>query len=98
VIDAARRAALYNQALAGMADIELPEDLRVPAFRGTVLGGVLAAAAGVVLLLHTRFGYSLEWIGEWWPVALIAFGAYLVLKAWQERARSAGSSGPQHVE
>jgi len=94
VIDAARRAALYNQALVGMAEIELPEDFRMPSFRGTVLGGVLIAAAGVVLLLHTRFGYSLDWIEDWWPAALIAFGAYLVFKAWQERARAPhGPSG-----
>jgi hypothetical protein len=98
VIDASRRAALYNQALAGMAEIELPEDFKMPAFRGTVLGGLLIAAAGVVLLLHTRFGYSLDWIEEWWPAALIAFGAYLVAKAWQERSRTLERSGPNEIE
>lgn len=89
MLDAARRAALYNQALAGMSEIDLPEDFRVPGFRGTILGGALIAAAGFVLLLHTRFDYSLDWIEEWWPVALIAFGAYLIFKAWQERTRTA---------
>lgn len=87
VIDAARRASLYNQALAGISDVELPEDFKMPGFRGSVLGGVLIAASGVVLLLHTRFGYSLDWIEEWWPAALIGFGLYLVFKAWQDRPR-----------
>lgn len=85
VIDAARRASLYNQALAGIGEIDLPEDFKVPGFRGSVLGGVLIAATGFVLLLHTRFDYSLDWIEEWWPAALIGFGVYLVWKAWQDR-------------
>jgi phosphatidylserine synthase len=89
IIDASRRAALYNQALAGVADIELPEDFKVPAFRGSILGGLVIAAAGVVLLLNTRFGVSLAWLEEWWPAALILFGGYLVWKAWQDRPRPA---------
>lgn len=92
VIDASRRAALYNQALAGVPNIELPEDFKVPGFRGTVAGGLAIAAAGVVLLLHTRFGVPLDWLEEWWPAALILFGGYLVWKAWQDRPRRAAAA------
>ena len=96
IIDASRRAALYNQALAGVPNIELPEDFKVPGFRGSLLGGLAIAAAGIVLLLNTRFGVSLDWLEEWWPAALILFGAYLVWKAWQERpkAKAVGVDAP----
>jgi len=93
IIDASRRASLYNQALAGVADIELPEDFKVPGFRGSILGGLVIAAAGVVLLLNTRFGVSLDWLEEWWPAALILFGGYLVWKAWQDRPQPTRSEG-----
>lgn len=89
IIDAGRRASLYNQALAGVADIELPEDFKMPGFRGSVAGGLAIAAAGVILLLHTRFDVSLAWLEEWWPAGLVLFGAYLVWKAWQDRPKAA---------
>jgi hypothetical protein len=89
IIDAGRRASLYNQALAGVADIDLPEDFKVPGFRGSVVGGLAIAVTGVILLLNTRFGVSLEWLEEWWPAALVLFGAYLVWKAWQDRPKAA---------
>jgi hypothetical protein len=92
IIDASRRASLYNQALAGVADIELPEDFKVPGFRGSILGGLVIAAAGVVLLLYTRFGVPLDWLEQWWPAALILFGGYLVWKAWQDRPRRAAAA------
>lgn len=86
IVDAGRRASLYNQALAGMAEIDLPEDFKAPGFRGSVAGGVAIAVLGLILLLHTRFGISLDWVEEWWPAALILGGVYLVWKAWQDRA------------
>ncbi len=94
VIDAGRRAVLYNEALDGRTDIELPQDFKTAAFGGSVVGGVVVALVGFILLLNTRFGFSLDWIEEWWPVALIAFGAYLVYKAKGEpSASSRGGSG-----
>lgn len=89
IIDAGRRASLYNQALAGVADIDLPQDFKAPGFRGSVVGGLAIAAAGVILLLNTRFDVSLAWLEEWWPAGLVLFGAYLVWKAWQDRATAA---------
>jgi hypothetical protein len=97
IIDASRRATLYNQALAGVPDIELPEDFKVPGFHGSILGGLVIAAAGVVLLLNTRFGVSLNWLEEWWPAALILFGGYLVWKAWQDRPRRAAAASDDAI-
>jgi hypothetical protein len=86
IIDAGRRASLYNQVLAGSKSIEMPKDFAMPAFRGSIFGGLLLIGIGVILLLNTRWEISLEWIGEWWPVMLMIFGAYLLVRAVQERS------------
>jgi hypothetical protein len=91
IIDAGRRAALYNQVLAGREGIELPSDFKTPSFGGSVVGGSILIAVGVVLLLHTRWGISLDWIEDWWPVAPILLGVWLVVRAIQERPRTGGS-------
>ncbi|MCZ6725893.1 MAG: DUF5668 domain-containing protein [Acidobacteria bacterium] len=89
IVDAGRRAALYNEALAGRTGIEPPQDFATPALGGSVVGGTVVALVGFVLLLNTRFGVSLDWLDEWWPMALIAFGAYLIYKARQDKAAAA---------
>jgi hypothetical protein len=88
IIDAARRAALYNDALAGNPSIELPQDFKAPGFRGSIIGGASLIAIGFILLLNTRFEISLDWLEEWWPAAPMIFGAYLVIRAIQERRMS----------
>ena len=85
IIDAARRASLYNDALAGNPTIELPQDFKTPGFRGSIIGGATLIGGGFILLLHTRFGISLDWVEQWWPVAPMIFGAYLLVRAIQER-------------
>lgn len=78
IVDAGRRAMLYNEALAGRTGIELPEDFKTPALKGSIPGGLAAIAIGGVVLSHTLFDMPLDWISDWWPVALILFGVYLV--------------------
>lgn len=87
VIDAARRATLYNQALAGIGDVELPEDWKAPGFPGSIVGGLLIAAFGFLLLMETAWDMSLRWLEEYWPVGVIAFGLYLVWKAIDDRRK-----------
>jgi len=94
IIDAARRASLYNDALAGNPSIELPQDFKSPGLRGSILGGACFIAGGFILLLHTRFGWSLDWVQDWWPVAPMLFGAWLIVRAVHERSTSA-SEGPR---
>ncbi len=88
IIDAGRRAVLYNEVLAGRTGVELPADLMAPGLGGSVVGGVVVALVGVLLLSHTAFGFSLAWMREWWPVALILFGGYLFIKARMDRPES----------
>ena len=78
IVDAGRRALLYNEALAGRTGIDLPEDFKAPAIGGSIPGGLAIIAVGGVLLSNTLFGYPLNWIRDWWPAALIIFGVYLV--------------------
>lgn len=92
LVDAGRRAALYNQALAGGSEMELPDDFKAPDFGGSIAGGAALILIGLILLSHTLFGASLEWLEEWWPVALVGVGGWLLYKAIQER--SSGESEP----
>jgi hypothetical protein len=88
IIDAGRRANLYNQVLVGSEGIELPSDFKSPSFGGSIVGGLTLIAAGIVLLLHTQWEVSLDWLEDWWPVAPILLGVYLVARAVQERAET----------
>ena len=87
VVDAGRRAALYNYALEGGKELELPDDFQFPGLRGSLVGGVTLVVVGLTLLANTRFDLSLAWVEEWWPMAIVAFGGYLVYKAIQEKAK-----------
>ena len=93
IIDAARRASLYNQALSGLRPMDLPEDAKGPRRLGSLAGGVVLIGAGLVLFGHTMFGMSLRWVADWWPMALVGLGAWLV---YQDRqAKGAGRAcGP----
>ena len=87
VVDAARRAMFYNLALDGGDGLELPHEtsLTLPTFGGSIGGGVAIMVTGFILLLNTRFGVSLAWVEDWWPLAPMILGAYLVGKALRER-------------
>ena len=92
---AGRRANLYNLALDGMEGIELPGmNMALPGLGGSIGGGVALTAVGVILLVNTRFGITLDWIEEWWPVAPILVGAYRLTKALQERKAAASHDEP----
>jgi len=92
---AGRRANLYNLALDGMEGSELPGmNMALPGLGGSIGGGVALTAVGVILLVNTRFGITLDWIEEWWLVAPILVGAYLLTKALQERKAAASHDEP----
>jgi hypothetical protein len=88
IVDAGRRALLYNEALAGRSGIELPEDFKTPGLHGSIPGGLAIVAVGGALLSHTLFGVKLEWVNDWWPAALILFGIYLVGRSVMARSET----------
>ena len=88
IVDAGRRAVFY-----GVAGVELPSmNVSVPSFGGSIGGGIALIGLGFILLLNTRFGISLDWIEEWWPVAPMLMGTYLLVKAIQDRGADAPSA------
>ena len=95
VIDAGRRATFYNQALAGAESIELPMDFPTPGIGGSLVGGLVLVAIGFILLLNTAFEVSLDWLEDWWPVAPILLGVYLLGRALQERSATGPGGGEE---
>lgn len=91
LVDAGRRASFYNQALAGIRPMDLPEDMKAPQELGSLAGGVLLVAAGLTLFAHTMFYVPLDWLARWWPLALVVVGAWLI---YQDR-RSKQPAQPQ---
>jgi hypothetical protein len=92
VIDAARRASLYNQALSGLRPMDLPEDAKAPNAPGSLAGGVGLIVAGLVFFSNTMFGVSLRWIGDWWPMGLVLIGAWLVYGDYRARQNRDGGN------
>jgi len=97
IIDAGRMAALYNHAAAGAETVQLPDDFKLPKMGGSVAGGVALLLFGGIALSNTAFGYSLDWLEEWWPVFPLALGAYLfargVMDFKADREGAASSPG-----
>lgn len=85
IIDAIRRASLFNQVLAGREEIDLPDGFGLPGGGGSLVGGVALIVLGALLLMHTRFDHSLAWVEEWWPLGAIFLGVYLLYKHRQGR-------------
>lgn len=80
-IDAVRRATFYNLALEGMQDMPLPDEMAGPSFGGSYVGGGALLLGGILALSNTLFNLPLDWLEDWWPIAPIALGAYLVYRA-----------------
>ncbi|MEJ2132936.1 MAG: hypothetical protein P8Y95_15245 [Gammaproteobacteria bacterium] len=84
IIDAVRRATLYNLSLDGIEQIELPDDFSNVGIRGSFLGGTALVAFGLIALLHTAFGMTLAWLEQWWPLVPLLFGAHLIYRAYRD--------------
>jgi TM2 domain-containing membrane protein YozV len=92
LVDAYRKCTFYNNSMAGLGAFELPDGERLPGGRGSLVGGALLIIAGGIALAYTRFGISLDWIEDWWPLGLILMGAYLIYQplAYQIKQRKDG--------
>jgi hypothetical protein len=87
VVDASRRALLCNQALDGIGAVSA-QAVALPG-KGSLPGGIVLIAAGMILLTNTVWGFSLEWLERWWPGAFVLGGAYLIGSALIERRQHA---------
>jgi hypothetical protein len=86
VVDAGRRAAYYNYAVEGLGGVQIPEEVSMPAMGGSIAGGIILVVLGFVLLSNTLMDIPLDWLEQWWPVALVGFGLYLLARGWKERS------------
>jgi hypothetical protein len=85
ILDAGRLAALYNRALEGGSEPELPQEFAMPSMGGSIVGGAVLIVAGILLLAKTLFGLPLSWIADWWPLAPIGLGAWLLYRGIRDR-------------
>ena len=91
IVDAARRATFYNEALVGLRPMQLPDSMQFPVRQGSLAGGAALIILGALLFAHTRFGMSLHWVERWWPAAIILAGAYLIYKSVREQQKGKGA-------
>ena len=61
--------------------------MSLPSPGGSVAGGVVLIVVGIVLLSNTLFDFSLAWLEDWWPVAPVLVGVWLVARGVQERRK-----------
>jgi len=87
IVDAGRRATFYNQALAGVDGVNIPPEMALPSPGGSVAGGVILITFGIVLLSHTVFDFSLDWLEDWWPAIPVIFGIWLVVRGMKDRQK-----------
>lgn len=88
IIDAARRAALINLTLEGLGSMELPSETLMPAFHGSIGAGLGLIVLGAIFLSNTLFDVPLDWLEDWWPVAPLMVGVYLLVRGIIERQKS----------
>jgi hypothetical protein len=91
ILDAIRTAGLYNDAVAGMAPEDLRRELVLTGRGGSIAGGLGLIAFGVLFFLNTMFDVPLTWLKDWWPLAPVIFGAYLLVRGIQDRREKAGA-------
>jgi hypothetical protein len=85
IIDAARTASLYNDALNGLSAQELPAFRSGFSRSSSLATGLILFVLGFMAFLGTKFDVSMEWLATWWPVVPMIGGAYLVFRGVRER-------------
>jgi len=91
VIDAYRQAVLLNQAAeTGIA----PEPLKLPRQSGSVGFAVFLLVLGLLLLYNQFYPLDLTFLVDWWPLALVIAGAYMLVKHFLEQKKVRDAERP----
>jgi hypothetical protein len=80
-IDAYRRALLLSEALEGFEPLPPREDWEALSRRARIATGLVLVSAGILILLHVRFGVSFNWVLRWWPAGIVILGLGLLVQA-----------------
>lgn len=81
MIDAARCAGAVNRGVEAGLQPQLPELPAAIGGSGSMFTGVILVGAGLLFLGHTVMDFSLAWLADWWPLALILFGLRMIVSA-----------------
>jgi hypothetical protein len=79
ILDAGRRANLYNRHLVGTREEALPTD-------SPLVGGIILLIIGLLLTLAITLHVQLHFLETIWPLGLVAAALYLLAKYWRTRA------------
>ncbi len=85
MIDANRRAHHLNRVAAGLSPEQFPDEFPLPKPRSSMFGGVIMIAIGMLIILDLNFDVPLDWIEDWWPLALVLIGVRMV---WQAKRKA----------
>jgi hypothetical protein len=85
LIDAARLATFYNEALDGVSPAELRREAVLPKRGGSILAGAALIVGGMLILLNRVYGVPMDWLEDWWPIAPVGLGVYLLVQGIRER-------------
>jgi hypothetical protein len=87
IIDASRQAKAINATGRPEANIlGSDEPVRVS---GSLTAGILLILIGGFLLLNRFVTIDLSFLNDWWPLLLVAFGAWQVFRHYQSRRAAA---------
>jgi hypothetical protein len=81
IVDAARRATMYNRYLEGLGGEDVLPELASLGWGGSRAGGILLILVGLLLSAKTMLDIDMEWLSDVWPLGLIGLGVWLFLKA-----------------
>lgn len=85
MIDAARCATAVNRGADAGLQPDLPELPAAISGGGSAFSGVILVAAGLLFLGHTVMDFSLDWMADWWPLALVLAGLRMILRGRRRR-------------
>lgn len=86
IVDASRRATLYNRYLEGLGGDDVVPELASVGWGGSRAGGVILVLIGLLLSAKTMLDIDMEWLSDVWPLGLIGLGIWLILKARRSQA------------
>jgi hypothetical protein len=96
VIDSYRQAQMLNMGLA--VEPLVPAEAKArPIRRGTLGFGVFLLIMGLILLYNQFYPVDFSFLQDWWPLLLVAAGAYFVAAHIREKQRQAKLAGDESV-